>query len=98
VLLDGRFWAKEAKCGYWVGPTILLHSNAADAALHDEIFGPVLSVYCVPSFQAALAIENTSPFGNAACIYTTHGGHAEYFQSNFKAGMIGVNIGVPVPR
>ncbi|ETV92026.1 methylmalonate-semialdehyde dehydrogenase (acylating) [Aphanomyces invadans] len=97
VLVDGRPWAKESK-GYWVGPTVLLHTNPSDAALHDEIFGPVISVYQVDSFEEALAIENASPFGNAACIYTSHGGNAEYFQSRFRAGMIGVNVGVPVPR
>ncbi|KAF0718317.1 Aste57867_1768 [Aphanomyces stellatus] len=97
VLVDGRSWASEKK-GYWVGPTVLQHTDRTDMALHDEIFGPVLSVLQVESFEDALAIENASPFGNAACIYTSHGGHAEYFQSRFRAGMIGVNIGVPVPR
>ncbi|EQC33462.1 methylmalonate-semialdehyde dehydrogenase (acylating) [Saprolegnia diclina VS20] len=99
VLVDGRAWATEtAGHGYWVGPTVLLHTNPADAAMHDEIFGPVLSVYKVHSADEALAIENASPFGNAACIYTSHGGHAEHFASRFQAAMIGVNIGVPVPR
>ncbi|RHY40204.1 hypothetical protein DYB30_008409 [Aphanomyces astaci] len=97
VLVDGRGWAHESK-GYWVGPTVLVHTNPSDAALHHEIFGPVLSIYQVHSFDEALAIENASPFGNAACIYTSHGGNAEYFQSRFRAGMIGVNVGVPVPR
>ncbi|KAH9087593.1 hypothetical protein LEN26_019944 [Aphanomyces euteiches] len=97
VLVDGRSWAEEPK-GYWVGPTVLLHTNKEDLALHHEIFGPVISVYQVSTFDEALAIENANPFGNAACIYTSNGGHAEYFQTRFRAGMIGVNIGVPVPR
>ncbi|OQS01257.1 methylmalonate semialdehyde dehydrogenase acylating [Achlya hypogyna] len=99
VLVDGRPWATATKGqGYWVGPTVLLHTNPADAAMHEEIFGPVLSVYKVQSGEEALAIENASPFGNAACVYTSHGGHAEYFTRRFHAAMIGVNIGVPVPR
>ncbi|OQR96427.1 methylmalonate semialdehyde dehydrogenase, acylating [Thraustotheca clavata] len=99
ILVDGRHWATETKGhGYWVGPTVILHTNPKDAAMQDEIFGPVLSVYKVHSAEEALAIENNSPFGNAACVYTSNGGHAEYFTSRFKAAMIGVNIGVPVPR
>ncbi|POM76307.1 Methylmalonate-semialdehyde dehydrogenase (acylating) [Phytophthora palmivora] len=64
----------------------------------DEIFGPVLSVYRVNSFDDALQIENGNDYGNAAAIYTSNGAYAEYFQSRFRAGMIGVNIGIPVPR
>uniref|UniRef100_H3GN79 methylmalonate-semialdehyde dehydrogenase (CoA acylating) n=1 Tax=Phytophthora ramorum TaxID=164328 RepID=H3GN79_PHYRM len=97
VLVDGRSWAKESK-GSWVGPTVLLHTNQDDAAMKDEIFGPVLSVYHVSSFDEALQIENGNDYGNAAAIYTSNGAYAEYFQSRFRAGMIGVNIGIPVPR
>jgi len=97
VLVDGRSWASEAK-GFWVGPTILKHTNAADPAMKDEIFGPVLSVHQVSTFDEALAIENDNDYGNAASIYTSTGAYAEYFQSRFRAGMIGVNIGIPVPR
>lgn len=97
VLVDGRSWATEPK-GSWVGPTVLLHANASDTAMRDEIFGPVLSVHMVSTFDEALAIENSNDYGNAASIYTSSGGCAEYFQSRFRAGMIGVNIGIPVPR
>ncbi|RLN86936.1 hypothetical protein BBJ28_00009799 [Nothophytophthora sp. Chile5] len=97
VLVDGRVWAEEAK-GAWVGPTVLLHTSADDPAMKDEIFGPVLSVYRVSSFDEALQIENGNDYGNAASIYTSNGAYAEYFQSRFRAGMIGVNIGIPVPR
>lgn len=98
VLLDGRGWATAQAQGTWVGPTVLLHTNLKDAALQEEIFGPVLSVIQVGSWDEALAVENACPFGNAACIYTTVGAHAEWFTPRFRAGMIGVNIGVPVPR
>lgn len=97
VLVDGRSWASEVK-GYWVGPTILLHANPTDAAMQDEIFGPVLSIYRVDSFDEALEIENANEYGNAAAIYTSNGAYAEYFQTRFRAGMIGINIGIPVPR
>jgi len=97
VLVDGRSWAKEAP-GTWVGPTVLFHKSKDDAACKEEIFGPVLSVMRVNTHAEALAIENENPFGNAACIYTSVGAHAEYFQRRFRAAMIGVNIGIPVPR
>eukprot|EP00550_Attheya_septentrionalis_P001264 CAMPEP_0198286000 /NCGR_PEP_ID=MMETSP1449-20131203/5191_1 /TAXON_ID=420275 /ORGANISM="Attheya septentrionalis, Strain CCMP2084" /LENGTH=541 /DNA_ID=CAMNT_0043983619 /DNA_START=67 /DNA_END=1692 /DNA_ORIENTATION=+ len=98
VLLDGRSWANREAGGYWIGPTILLHTNPEDRALHDEIFGPVLSILKVSSWAEAIAIENANPFGNAACIYTSQGGHADWFTSRFRASMLGVNIGIPVPR
>lgn len=97
ILVDGRSWSEEKK-GFWVGPTVLLHSNPNDPAMKDEIFGPVLSIYNVNSFDEALAIENGNAYGNAASIYTSNGAYAEYFQSRFRAAMIGVNIGIPVPR
>ncbi|DAZ99137.1 TPA: hypothetical protein N0F65_010221 [Lagenidium giganteum] len=97
ILVDGRSWAKETK-GTWVGPTVIHHSNANDAAMRDEIFGPVLSIYNVSSFEEALQIENNNDYGNAASVYTSNGGYAEYFQTRSRAAMIGVNIGIPVPR
>jgi len=97
ILLDGRSWTGKQP-GYWVGPTIILHKSANDAAFRDEIFGPILSIVQVETKEEAIAIENASPYGNAACIYTTIGAHAEWFTQRFEAGMVGVNIGVPVPR
>jgi len=96
VLVDGRSWAD--KKGFWVGPTILKHKCKDDAAVKDEIFGPVLSIVEVATFDEAIAIENANPYGNAACIYTSVGQHADYFIERFQAAMLGVNIGVPVPR
>ncbi|KAJ2451018.1 aldehyde dehydrogenase (NADP(+)) ald6 [Coemansia sp. RSA 2336] len=103
VLLDGRANSAFAACrkekgGFWIGPTVLCHKAASDQALQQEIFGPVLSVLHCDSFDAALAIENGSEYGNAACVYTSSGAHAEYFAQRFGAAMVGVNIGVPVPR
>jgi len=96
ILLDGRSWSGRE--GSWVGPTIILHTNRADPALHEEIFGPVISILQVSTREEAIEIENANPYGNAACIYTSSGGASEWFTSRFRAGMIGVNIGIPVPR
>ena len=75
-----------------------LTSLPADPALHDEIFGPVLSILVVDSREDAIKIENANPYGNAAAIYTTSGENAQWFLQRFSAGMLGCNIGVPVPR
>ena len=91
VLLDGRSWKQDD--GYWIGPTILKHSSLEDKTISEEVFGPVLSVFSVDSWEKAIEIENSSPFGNAASIFTTHGGNAEWFISRFHASMLGVNIG-----
>lgn len=96
ILLDGRNWKKEG--GNWVGPTIILHSSPKDKTMTEEVFGPVLSIYVVSSWEEAVEIENANPFGNAASIYTTNGGNAEWFTSRFRASMLGVNVGIPVPR
>jgi acyl-CoA reductase-like NAD-dependent aldehyde dehydrogenase len=96
ILLDGRSWAKDS--GFWVGPTVIKHTNFMEAAMREEIFGPVLSVYECKDRDEAIAIENGNPYGNAACIYTTTGATAQWYTKRFSAGMLGVNIGVPVPR
>jgi len=96
ILLDGRSWKKDE--GFWIGPTIIHHASLEDKTISEEVFGPVLSFYPVKSWEEAVDIENSSPFGNAASIYTTHGGNAEWFTSRFRASMLGVNIGIPVPR
>jgi acyl-CoA reductase-like NAD-dependent aldehyde dehydrogenase len=98
ILLDGRSWASSHPDGFWVGPTIILHNSATDPAMQDEIFGPVLSILKVDSWDAAIAVENNNPYGNAACIYTEKGANAEWFIKRFRAAMLGVNIGIPVPR
>ncbi len=99
IRLDGRgqkLAGKEA--GHYVGPTLIDGITREDECASDEIFGPVLSILRVKTLDEALAIENANPYGNAACIYTTSGAIARYFEMRAEAGMIGVNIGVPVPR
>ena len=66
--------------------------------MNDEVFGPVLSVHHVNTWQEAIDIENSNPYGNAAAIYTTNGGHAEWFIKRVRASMLGINVGIPVPR
>ncbi|KAI8866465.1 methylmalonate-semialdehyde dehydrogenase [Ramicandelaber brevisporus] len=103
ILLDGRknaaFTSKRSETGgCWVGPTIILHHNQEDRAMKDEIFGPVLSIFECMTLEHAVAIENRSEYGNAAAVYTQSGAAAERVVSRLTAAMIGVNIGVPVPR
>ena len=64
----------------------------------EEIFGPVISIMRTKTVDEALAIENANPYGNAACVFTQNGGMARYIIDRASAGMIGVNVGVPVPR
>jgi len=101
ILLDGRSWldgpmAKDGGC--WIGPTVIKHNSPDDKTMKEEVFGPVLSVYTVSSWREAVDIENSNEFGNAACVYTTNGGHADWFIGRFRAAMLGINIGIPVPR
>ncbi len=99
ILCDGRNAKVPGKeNGYYVNPTILLHPDQNSRCLRDEIFGPVLSVVKVATLDEAIAIENANPYGNAASIFTTSGAVARTFEKRASAGMIGVNIGVPVPR
>jgi len=99
ILLDGRnIIVPGREKGTYVNPTIIDGVPANHEAACDEIFGPVLTVLRVNSLDEALSIENTNPYGNAASIYTRNGGTAKYFSDHASAGMIGINIGVPVPR
>jgi malonate-semialdehyde dehydrogenase (acetylating) / methylmalonate-semialdehyde dehydrogenase len=99
ITMDGRGVTVPGKeGGNYVGTTIIDGVDIGHEAACDEIFGPVLTVLHVDTLDEALAIENENPYGNAAAIYTTTGATARYFEDKASAGMIGVNIGVPVPR
>ncbi|KAG9319702.1 hypothetical protein KVV02_007002 [Mortierella alpina] len=98
ILVDGRRWTKSQQEGYWVGPTVILHTNKLDAALHEEVFGPVLSILKVETAEEAIAFENANPYGNGAGIYTSSGATADFFIKRFNAGMCGINVGSPVPN
>lgn len=97
VLVDGR-GAGQDRPGHWVGATVLDGVTPDMPAGCDEIFGPVLSIMRVKTLDEAIAIENANPYGNAASIYTTSGAVAEYAAHRFEAGMVAINVGVPVPR
>jgi malonate-semialdehyde dehydrogenase (acetylating)/methylmalonate-semialdehyde dehydrogenase len=100
VLLDGRkVQAPQGmEGGNWLAPTILDGVKPGSQAACEELFGPVLSIIRVDTLSQALAIENSNEYGNAASVFTTTGAVAERVAQEARAGMVGVNIGVPVPR
>lgn len=99
ILLDGRGTVVPGlEGGYYVGPTVIDYVRPDMAIAKEEVFGPVLSILRAKDLDEGLAIENSSEYGNAAAVFTQSGGMARYVQEHASAGMIGVNIGVPVPR
>lgn len=99
VLLDGRnFKVKGKENGYYVGPTVIDNVTPDMKIAQEEVFGPVLAIMRTNTVDEAIAIENKNPYGNAAAVFTQSGGMARYVADRASAGMIGVNIGVPVPR
>ncbi len=99
VLLDGRNTKVEGKeNGSYVGATVIDHVKPDMAVAKEEIFGPVISIMRTKTVDEALAIENANPYGNAASVFTQNGGVARYIMEKASAGMVGVNVGVPVPR
>jgi malonate-semialdehyde dehydrogenase (acetylating)/methylmalonate-semialdehyde dehydrogenase len=99
ILLDGRnATVKGKEGGTYVGPTVIDHVLPEMSIAREEIFGPVLCIMRTDTIDAALAIENANPYGNAASVFTQNGALARYVTQRASAGMIGVNIGVPVPR
>ena len=99
VLLDGRDATVPGReGGFWVGPTILDQVRPDMKVAQEEVFGPVLVIIRAGDVDQALAIENASPYGNAAAVFTESGGLARYVTDRASAGMVGVNVGVPVPR
>jgi malonate-semialdehyde dehydrogenase (acetylating)/methylmalonate-semialdehyde dehydrogenase len=99
ILVDGRNPDVEGKeNGFWVGPTIIDHVTPDMRIAQEEVFGPVLVIIRSKNVDEALAIENASPYGNAASVFTESGATARYVMERASAGMVGVNVGVPVPR
>jgi malonate-semialdehyde dehydrogenase (acetylating) / methylmalonate-semialdehyde dehydrogenase len=100
ILLDGRGAKAPAPYdgGYWLGPTILDHVKPGSQAASEELFGPVLSIIRCESVDEALSIQSQSPYGNAISVFTQNGALAEEVARRGRAGMVGINIGVPVPR
>jgi malonate-semialdehyde dehydrogenase (acetylating)/methylmalonate-semialdehyde dehydrogenase len=99
ILVDGRGAKVNGKAGgTYVGPTVIDHVRPDMAVAKEEIFGPVISIMRTKTVDEALAIENANPYGNAASVFTQNGGVARYIIERASAGMVGVNVGVPVPR
>ncbi|KAI9449996.1 methylmalonate-semialdehyde dehydrogenase [Russula earlei] len=99
ILVDGRRTVVNGKeKGTYVGPTVIDYVTPDMAIAKEEVFGPVISIMRTNTVDEALAIENANPYGNAASVFTQNGGMARYIIDRASAGMIGVNVGVPVPR
>ena len=100
IALDGRTAPVPAAYagGNWLGPTILDRVTTEMECAKEELFGPVLAVMRVPTLEAALAIERSNPYGNATSVFTSSGAVARHVAERASSGMIGVNVGVPVPR
>lgn len=99
ILVDGRNQVVPgSENGFYVGPTIIDYVTPDMAVAKEEIFGPVISIIRAKDLDEAIQIENGSNYGNAAAVFTQSGSLAKRVMEGASAGMIGVNIGVPVPR
>lgn len=83
--------------GYWLGPTLFDRVTPEMSVYTDEIFGPVLSVVRVGSYEEAVHLVNTNPYGNGTAIFTNDGGAARRYQHEVEVGMVGINVPIPVP-
>jgi malonate-semialdehyde dehydrogenase (acetylating)/methylmalonate-semialdehyde dehydrogenase len=100
ILLDGRKAHAPEGCekGNWIGPTIIDNVQPGSEAASVELFGPVISIIRCKDISEALRIENSVDYGNACSVFTSSGVHAERVIREASTGMVGINIGVPVPR
>jgi malonate-semialdehyde dehydrogenase (acetylating)/methylmalonate-semialdehyde dehydrogenase len=102
IVVDGRTVLSEVgterdSAGFWLGPTLIDHVTPEMSVYTDEIFGPVLSVIRVETYDDALELINANPYGNGTAIFTNDGGAARRFQNEVEVGMIGINVPIPVP-
>jgi malonate-semialdehyde dehydrogenase (acetylating) / methylmalonate-semialdehyde dehydrogenase len=95
VLVDGREGAPED--GFFLKPSLIDNVKPGMKAYDDEIFGPVLGVTRVDTYDEAVGLINDNPYGNGTAIFTRDGGAARQFQFDVQAGMVGINVPVPVP-
>jgi malonate-semialdehyde dehydrogenase (acetylating)/methylmalonate-semialdehyde dehydrogenase len=100
IRLDGR--GADAPTGYekgnWLAPTIIDHASMEMECTTKELFGPILTIVRVKTLDQALALQSTTPYGNAVSVFTTRGDVARYVIDRAPTGMVGINVGVPVPR
>ncbi|MBO0651499.1 CoA-acylating methylmalonate-semialdehyde dehydrogenase [Streptomyces triculaminicus] len=98
VVLDGTgFTVAGYEDGHWIGLSLLDKVPTTADAYRDEIFGPVLCVLRVATYEEGVALINASPWGNGTAVFTRDGGAARRFQLEVEAGMVGVNVPIPVP-
>jgi malonate-semialdehyde dehydrogenase (acetylating)/methylmalonate-semialdehyde dehydrogenase len=96
LVVDGRA-AVSPGTGFFFGATLLDRVTPSMRVYKEEIFGPVLSVVRAKSYDEALALVNAHEFGNGVAIFTRDGDTARHFDANVKAGMVGINVPIPVP-
>lgn len=98
VVVDGRGIEVDGeRDGFWLGPTLIDELPTSSRAYTEEIFGPVLGVVRVRSYEEGVALINQGAFGNGTAIFTNDGGAARRFQNEVQVGMIGINVPIPVP-
>nr|WP_232375132.1 CoA-acylating methylmalonate-semialdehyde dehydrogenase [Mycolicibacterium mengxianglii] len=98
IVVDGRkVTADGGQDGFWLGPTLIDNVTPEMSVYTDEIFGPVLSVVRVDTYDEALELINNNPYGNGTAIFTNDGGAARRFQNEVEVGMVGINVPIPVP-
>ena len=98
IVVDGRnVKADGGQDGFWLGPTLIDNVTPEMSVYTDEIFGPVLSVLRVESYDEAMDLVNSNPYGNGTAIFTNDGGAARRFQNEVQVGMVGINVPIPVP-
>ena len=98
VIVDGRGISVDGDAaGFWLGPTLIDKVPTTSKVYTEEIFGPVLSMVRVKSYEEGVSLINTGAFGNGTAIFTNDGGAARRFQNEVEVGMIGINVPIPVP-
>jgi malonate-semialdehyde dehydrogenase (acetylating)/methylmalonate-semialdehyde dehydrogenase len=98
LVADGRGTVADgAAGGFWLGPTLFDRVTPDMTLYTDEIFGPLLSVVRARSYDEGLALINASPYGNGTSLFTSDGGAARRFQREVQAGLVGINVPIPVP-
>jgi len=98
VVVDGRGIEVDGDAnGFWLGPTLIDNVPTSSRVYKDEIFGPVLAVVRVASYEEGLELINKGAYGNGTAIFTNDGGAARRFQNEVEVGMIGINVPIPVP-
>jgi len=96
LVVDGREVNPGGE-GFWLGPTLFDNVTTKMSIYNEEIFGPVLSVIRVKSYDEALKLVNDHKYGNGTAIFTNDGGAARRYQNEVEVGMVGVNVPIPVP-